>query len=135
MIFLFHQVTMVFQESWKKKNDCNGTSVGDWLQKSTKGSFYFHCQWCKVDLNCDKGFEKLQQQAKTAKHRDHATNPPKKSTQLTIEKISNFSVRDGQGASSLKTGNIDVVTGTVGTNNSQLIQSQPQSVLKLFNPR
>ena len=60
-----------FQSKWLEKVDCNNNIVSEWTVKIEKDLYSCICNICNATFSIDKGFEKINQHAKTVKHKSN----------------------------------------------------------------
>ena len=60
-----------FQDSWLEKNDCNEFKVSEWASKVDTDVYKAYCRICNITFSIEKGFDKIDQHAKTQKHKNN----------------------------------------------------------------
>lgn len=72
-----------FQDNWLNKIDCN-KNVSEWAVKISKDPYSCFCNICNCIFSSVKGFEKLNQHAKTLKHKGNLFKIKPNQLQLDI---------------------------------------------------
>lgn len=123
-----------FQDSWLKKTDINGTTVSAWAEKDLENDEYHaHCKICGARILCEKGFKKLNQHAKTDKHKKNLVKI--NTGQLNLVVSINNSIPSAQDVEPTAKSNAEqrnIIHISKSTSSSAQIHS-PQSSLSLFN--
>lgn len=126
-----------FQAKWLEKLDANKTLVRKWAQQVSDDKYACFCILCKSKFKIDKGFDRINQHAKTAGHQTHAKS---------MENQTMLQVADETQSKSTSNTTISVPIATAKTSESnnnleQLhgkkdkVEETSEKIIKLFNPR
>ena len=116
-----------FQDNWLSKIDCNEMVVSRWASKVSTDSYSCFCNICSSKVSIEKGFEKLNQHAKTQKHQSNLYKIKENQAQLSFQSASTLTVaHESENSQLSKTQNHPV--------NSKLRQ-KANNTITLFNPQ
>lgn len=124
---------VVFQDSWLKKTDKYGTLVSLYAKKIPNKPNFCLCTVCGRQFSIVKGFEKIDQHAGTAKHKNNMSS---NKSQMTLTEQNSFVSTSLSNVSLTKVSMPSDVIPAQGTSNMTGAVGKPKTtMLQLCNPK